>query len=608
MKKKRTGLIVAVILLLLLVAVILAGTKAIQKYVPSSERQNLYEYYGLAYEDELINEQQMAIVMNERILDVSARYMDGEVYVDYDTVHDLLNDRFYWDANENLLLYTLPDNLITVPSGGNRYQIGKENQTADYTIVRNDSNTMYMALDFVQRHTNFTYEVYESPNRVLITSEWGEADTAAVKRKTELRVKGGIKSPILREVEKEEIVDVLDIGEKWSKVYTEDGYVGYVKNKCLGKTVSVTRSNEFEEPEYTHITKDFTIEMAWHQVTTADANNKVANVLQNTKGINVISPTWFYLTGNSGEIGSLASMDYVNYCHQQGIEVWALVSNLTDNTTTEDTTYVMTHTSARQNLENQLISQAIQYNLDGINLDFEALSSEVGDGYIQFVREFSLKCANNGIVLSVDNYVPTEYTAFYNRREQANFADYIVIMAYDEHYGVDSGVGSVASIGWVTEGVENTLLEVPADQTILGCPFYTRLWSLTPETQDTTEPEGEQDAQEPDDGSDDSDEASEETDQATDVQYVIGFENLGMETAKKRLEINGADYAWSEEYGQNYGEFVNDGVIYQVWLEDAESIARKLDLMKSKQLAGCSFWKLGFETDSIWDTIIKYTD
>ena len=187
--------------------------------------------------------------------------------------------------------------------------------------------------------------------------------------------------------------------------------------------------------------------MAWHQITNADANTTIASVLQNTKGINVISPTWFYLNDNNGNIASLASSDYVNYCHQNGIEVWALVSNLENKDV--DTTSVLTYTSKRENLINNLISAAIQYNFDGINVDFEALSSEVGDSYIQFIRELSLKCANNGIVLSVDDYVPTSYTAFYNRAEQAVFADYVVVMAYDEHYSGSEEAGSVASIGFL---------------------------------------------------------------------------------------------------------------------------------------------------------------
>ena len=161
--------------------------------------------------------------------------------------------------------------------------------------------------------------------------------------------------------------------------------------------------------------------MAWHQVTVPEANNSIASVLQNTKGINVISPTWFYINDNEGNIANLASAEYVKYCHDQGIEVWGLVSNLENAEVS--TTEILTHTSKRENLENQIIAAAIQYDLDGINVDFEALESAVGEGFIQFIRELSLKCDGNGIVLSVDNYVSSDYTKFYDRQEQAVFAD-----------------------------------------------------------------------------------------------------------------------------------------------------------------------------------------
>ena len=198
--------------------------------------------------------------------------------------------------------------------------------------------------------------------------------------------------------------------------------------------------------------------MAWHQVTNATANSDIANVLGSTKGLNVISPTWFYLNDNNGGLEDLASSSYVTYCHQHNVEVWALVSNLENKDV--DSTYVLTHTSARQNLVNQIVSAAIQYNLDGINLDFEALDgASVGDGFIQLVRELSLKCANNGIVLSVDNYSPYSFNAFYNRSEQAAFADYIVLMGYDQHYAGSEEAGSVAALDWVKEGVSNTLAE-----------------------------------------------------------------------------------------------------------------------------------------------------
>lgn len=576
--RKKFIPVLAVITLIIIVILITAAARFIERFIPSKEVMELKKYYNLTQEDD------MAIVLDDAVLDTNCKYIDGEVYIDFDTVQDKFNERFYWDSSENVLLYTLPDALVTVNPGSADYLVGKDSHTESYTIVRLDGDTMYLALDFIKKYTNLTHKVYEDPNRVIITSVWGDVNTTTAKKATQLRYKGGIKSPILKELDKGEKLTVLEKNDTWSKVATEDGIVGYMKTKFMTKISTTTRSHEFEEPVFSHISKDYTVEMAWHQVTNQDGNATIASVLQNTKGINVISPTWFYLNDNNGNIASLASKNYVDYCHQNNIEVWALVSNLENDQV--DTTTVLNRTSTRQNLVNQLVAAAIEYELDGINVDMEALAKEAGEGYLQFIRELSLKCENNGIVLSVDNYVPSDYTAFYNRQEQANFADYIVIMAYDEHY-VGSDEGSVSSIGFVKNGVQDTLKEVPAEQIILGCPFYTRIWAETPKT-----------------------DAGDSVESASDdyVPYDLTSEAVGMDALQKRLNLNGATPTWSETDGQNYAEYVNEGVTYKVWIEDASSIEKKLDVMKSNKLAGVSFWKLGFETNSIWDTIIKYTE
>lgn len=577
MNKKKIIPVFAVILMIAVVVLVTFAARVIERYIPSKEIQDMDEYYGLHAADD------MALILNEQVDDVLCKYTDGQVYLDYRTVHDKFNSRFYWDGAENLLFYTLPEDLITVGAESNSYQIGKETRSENYTIVKVDGDVTYVALDFVEKYTNLTHEIYQDPNRVVVTSEWGNVESTTAKKATQLRLKGGIKSPILKQLEKGEPLTVLEEGENWAKAATADGVIGYLKTKFLGEIQTQEREHAFEEPEFSHILRDEKIQMAWHQVTSADGNETIASVLQNTKGINVISPTWFYLSDNQGNIASLASRSYVEYCHRNDIEVWALVSNLEN--TEVDTASVLSRTSLRQNLVNQLVSAAIEYDLDGLNVDMEALEKEAGEGYLQFIRELSLKCANNEIVLSVDNYVPTDYTAFYDRAEQSLFADYIVIMAYDEHY-VGSGEGSVASLGFVRDGVTNTLKEVPAEQIILGCPFYTRIWALTPKdkTQD-----------------------SEQEAAADDLSYELTSEAVGMNTTQRRIELNGAQQIWSAEAGQYYAEYVNDGVTYKVWVEDAASVEKKLEVMKSNKLAGVSFWKLGFETDSIWDTIIRYT-
>lgn len=575
MKKKIIPVIAAGLLILVVMLFMLLGN-LIEKYSPSKETEDLSTYYGLSSDTEI------ALILNNEVIDAKGRLIDGHVYLDYNTVYNYINSRFYWDTNENILRYTTSTDLISAAAESTNYTVSKEAKSFDQIIVKGDAAAAYLSLDFVKQYSDFSYVLYENPNRLVLTTAWGDYTIASAKKSSEIRYQGGIKSPILTTVEKNAELTVLSPDETWTKVATADGVIGYIRSKNLGTTSTKTVSSDFVPEQFTHITKDFKINMAWHQVTNQSANGNIASVLQSTKGINVLSPTWFYLNDNNGGIASLASTSYVDYCHQNGIEVWALVSNLENPDVNAES--VLSHTSTRDNLTNALISAAIQYDLDGINVDFEALNVDaVGTSFIQFIRELSIKCANNGIVLSVDNYVPSAYTSFYNRAEQARFADYVVLMAYDEHYAGSEEAGSVASIGYVTKGVEDTLQDVPAEQLILGMPFYTRVWSETPI---------------------DGDGSTGETDNVVD--YALSSYAAGMSDVQKLISANGAEQVWLDDIGQNYVEYKNSGVTYKIWIEDATSLEEKLKVMTSHNLAGGSFWKLGLETSSIWDTIIKY--
>ncbi len=570
--------VVAVLSLIFIILVSIIVGKKIKQYVPNSEEQNLEEYFGITADDEI------AIELNHSIIEEKALLRNGEIYLDYNYVHDYLNDRFYWDTNENILLYTTSSDVIKAFADSKDFYTGRKKDSKSYKIVLVDVDKTYIALDYVAQYTDMEYEYIEEPGRVLVQTEWGTVKKVSVKRKTQLRVKNSVKSKILKELGKDETLIKLDAGKEWTKAATPDGLIGYVQNKRLGAETEETQAHEFEEQTFTHEMRDYEICMAWHQVTVPEANNNIVSVLQNTKGINVISPTWFYLNDNDGNIANLASADYVKYCHDKGIEVWGLVSNLENQEVS--TTEVLTHTSKRENLENQIIAAAIQYDLDGINVDFEALEAAVGEGFIQFIRELSLKCDGNGIVLSVDNYVSSEYTKFYDREEQAVFADYLIVMAYDEHYAGSKESGSVASIGFVTKGADDILAEnVPSEQVILGMPFYTRVWAEKPKESD----------------GDDAESASDDY-----VPYELSSEASGMLSAQRLMEVNGAEKTWLEDVGQYYTEYVNNNITYKIWFEDVRSIEEKLKVMDSHEFAGAAFWKLGLEDSTVWDTVIKY--
>lgn len=576
-----------VLIALLLIVVVLIGlfvSFLIQKYSPSKERMDWKEYYSLTEEDEA------AVILNDKLTDIKARIIDGEAYVTTDTLYDYLNQRFYWDAQENLLLYTTPTELITAQVGSNTYTVAKESFTENYAPVKADGDTAYVALPYIQKYTALDYEVLtDGANRIFIRTEFGTADTVKAKKDAHVRYRAGIKSPILTDVEKGDILYVIpeteDVGD-WTKVRTKDGFIGYIRNKYLGAKGTETLEANYQEPEYSNISKDYTINMAWHQVTNQEANNKVLEMIANTKGITTISPTWFFLKDNDGNIESLANSTYVNYCHQNGIEVWALVEDIKYKDTIVDYE-ILSRTSSRQRLVTNLIAKAIEYDLDGLNIDFEYIKEESSRAYLEFIRELSIMCRLNGIVLSVDNYRPADHNNFYNREEQGKVADYVVIMGYDEHYAGSQTAGSVASINWVREGIEKTLEDVPSEKVINAVPFYTRLWEERPKTEE---------------------EIAESSETEEYIPYVVSSKAYGMDAADKVLAANGAEKVWDETTGQYYAEYTADGKTYRMWLEEEESIALKAGLIKEYKLAGIAAWKLGFERQDIWDVILRYVN
>ena len=222
-------------------------------------------------------------------------------------------------------------------------------------------------------------------------------------------------------------------------------------------------------------------------------------------------------------------------------------------------------------MEGQLITEALNYQLDGINIDIESLPEETSESYVQFMRELSVKCRNNNLVLSVDVPSPYSFNEHYSQKELGEVVDYVIIMGYDEHY-VGSDAGSVASLSYERDGITGTLENVPKEKIISGIPFYTRLWK-------------------------------------TNASGEVSSEAIGMDKADQILSDYKVTAGWSSETSQDYAEFTDeDGNFCQIWLENEASIEEKMKLVQEYGLAGVAEWKLGFERSSIWDVIAKYVN
>lgn len=589
-RRRRRNMMIRTAILILLIMAAVGGLIFWKRYGSSNEKADLKQYYGMTSADDI------AVIVNNQVIAKAdgaygsgGRLIDGQAYIEYSVLHDFINKRFYWDANENLLLYTLPQGNVFVNAGSQEYTEVSEQKREEYIIWQTVDKKAYIALDFIKKYTNMEYKEYKKPDRVMIVNEFGKTTVAEMKRDTKVRFQGGVKSPILTEVKKSEKVTVVEDEDDWKKVRTSDGFIGYVQTNSLKHMKEETISGSFEEPQYTGISKDYTINMAWHNVENTIANGYIQDMLASTKGLTTLAPTWFHIADTQGNLNSIADAEYVNYAHQSNLEVWAVLRDFHGGINSAEETYeVLSYTSKRTNLIDQVIAAALQAGIDGINLDFELISAECGEDYVQFVRELSVKCHQNGLVFSVDNYVPMPYNTFYDLSEQSVFADFVVIMGYDEHVEGSYEAGSVASYGYVKDGIENALKVVPNEKLVNAIPLYTRLWFETPKTQEEL--------------------AAEAGTEAADYPNKVTSTALGMDDARKRIEEAGAQVSWDENTRQNYAQWDADGGTYKIWLEDSQSLEEKLKLIQKNELAGVAEWRLGWENSEIWDLILQYVN
>lgn len=559
--KKKFQILAGVIALIGMLAILFV---CIRKYMPSSQRMSSEEYFGQ------LGETEAAVVVEDHIAQEHAQIYDGNVYIDYTLVQNELNSRFHWDASAGLLLFTTPTQIFEIAPNTSSYTIDGESFDAGYDILHTTSAGMYLSMTFLQQYSDLNCQVYETPKRVVITYGSEDVTTARIRKDTVVRYQGGIKSPILTDVTEDSEVTVLEQMDSWSKILTADGYIGYVKNKQLADITETTRETVYAGPEYTSIHLDEKVNLVWHQIDYAEMNSQFAEATADVTGVNVISPTWYFLADSTGEITSFASADYVKEAHKKNMQVWALISNFSADV---NSTTLLASREARQKVQNYLIAQAQEIGFDGINIDFEGIAQEAANDYVQFIRELSILCRKNGIILSVDVPVPMDFSKYYNREELGNVCDYVIMMGYDEHYAGSDIVGSVASLDFEETGIQNMLTEVPKDKLISAIPFYTRLWY---------------------------------TETLADGTTSVTSEAYSMDNIEALLSENGVTSTYDESTGQQYAEWTDsDGKFCQVWLEDESSVAARAALVSQYDLSGIAEWVLGREQSWVWDVISK---
>ena len=569
---KRVIPVLVALGLIILIGGIAIGGIVKDKYSYSKERITPEEYFDMT-------PGQLTMILQDDRVEEKAMLRDNVCYFDLDTVQKYFNDTFYADVNEGILLYTTAQETVRMAFGSSSVQSvsfeGGEKSFA-YPLCLAEGDRIYLAADLVKLFTNCSIEVFDG--RVQVYTQWGTRTVDILKKDTQLRLKGGIKSPILCDLTAGDKVKILEQMETWSKVKTADAYIGYVENKYLenlssgqGVAEEEVPVTDYQEPEYPSFQIDSKVCLGWHAIGGTGGNATLEDTVRGTKGMNVIAPTWFSLNDEEGNFRSFAEKSYVDRAHKLGLKVWGVLDdfNYRLETGTELSMYaILSRTSVRQKLASSIAQTAAELGLDGVNLDFEKVTEDCGEHYAQFIRELSLECHNRGLTLSIDNYVPYEYRSYYRLDVQGKAADYVIIMGYDEHWHGSGNPGSVASIGYVKDGISAGLKKVPASKLMNALPFYTILWKT---------------------------EGTKVTDEYITLVNVKDFLSRANVTPQ-----------WDEETCQNYAKWTSGEATYQIWVEDEESIAAKLSVMTASDLAGVAVWRLGYGNEAVWNLIQGY--
>lgn len=553
--KKRIVIVAAFVILI----VVMAAMFMIVRYTPTKEKMNGYVFFNL----DKSTDKTMVIIDGKQYSDTGV-VTDGRHYLPQEFVADNINAGFYYDKESQAVLYSDSSYMYTYMSGKNVYtdDTGKTYNT-DYPVVIDINGECFIAWEYIAEHTDCEYAYGSEPERINISIERENKQCVTVKKKSAVRYRGGIKSPVLEYVQKGDRLVYEDDLDDWIKVTTATGYTGYIKKTEASDTFEYIREEKNYET-HNYNMKDDKVTLAWFQVSGVAGNSGIDNNIATASGVNVLAPTWYSVTDSSGSMSCYASAGLVNKMHQRGTDVWALVSDFDTNV---EFAALYSSKKARTNMVNTLINDAEKYGFDGINLDFENIKSAYAKDYLQFVRELSIACERKGLVLSTDNYKPEAYNRCYNLKEQSRFVDYVIVMAYDEHYaGTDAG--SVASLPFVKEAVEATVQLVGKEHVIAGIPFYTRIWTTT-------------------DGN-------------TTSRAV------GMQAAVDQLNSDGQVALWNDDCGQYVASYTVGNSTRQIWFEEEKSIEAKMQIIQENNVAGVAGWKLGLEKSSVWSVISKY--
>ncbi|MBY9077090.1 glycosyl hydrolase [Paenibacillus sp. HN-1] len=405
---------------------------------------------------------------------------------------------------------------------------------------------------------------------VLLMTAGEKVQLGVIKdKKASMRSEATIHAPILSKMVKGAKLRIWKKQGDWLYAQMDNGYAGYVRASAVQDNGSKTVEKAKSPPTRAERSwKGKAVNLTWEAVYNSNPDTSSMGTL---KGVNVVSPTWFKIVDDQGNVRSQGDPAYVTWAHAKGKEVWGLLSNSFD---ADLTTKALSTYENRMRTIVQMLEYADLYGLDGINIDFENVYTDDGDNVTQFVRELRPMAQAKNLILSIDVTPKSNsemWSLFFDRRALGELVDFMIVMAYDEHWASSPVAGSVASLSWSQTAMERILDEddVPADKLVLGVPLYTRIWS----------------------------------EQTVDGKTKVSSKSVGMSRAAAIISEKKLKPVLSKETGQNYVEYKENGALNKIWIEDKVSLQSRVKLAKSLKLAGIASWNRSFAGEGAWETL-----
>lgn len=558
MKKLLKGIMIVML------SIIILGIIGIVIY---KEMPNGKSVDPLTYFDEFKLEQNNMVFEDKRVAaSKPIVIVDDKTYVSYEVVKEYIDPTLFYDVNEKVVTITNLREVIRIPLDSDKLTInGRPGKIEE--PIKNIDDMAYLPLKMLQNRYNFILEKGTNGNLYIGYATDKEREVYTIKnKKSVLRTHPDKKQIIVENLKKGDKVTVYNTEDGYARVMSGNGIIGYIKASDIQKLETIPKEEtKTKEAFATKKPLDEKVKLVWDQLTVRTTGLWDSPKYANIKNANVISPTWFEFGDEKGTLIDRGTKEYVDAAHARGLQVWPLMSH---SFTTPKWTYsILPSTANRQRVIDQLLNAAQQYGFDGINIDIENVQVETSEGWIQFMRELYPLMKEKGLTVTVDVYMPSNWSGHYEREEVGKVVDYFIVMAYDQHWSGSEEAGPVAGLDWVENGIKNNLEEVPKEKLVLGMPFYTRIWE-------------------------------ESSDGLKSSAY-------SMEATQKVIKKWGVIPTLDESINQYYAETERNGINYKVWIEDAESIGKRINLVNTYDLAGYGAWKLGLETSDTWNALNK---